>query len=193
MFTGIVREVGRVEAVEENAANPFASSSARRRPRPPQRLGTPSRSPGSASPQSRSRTGRWRSTRSPRRFAARRSADSSRRRRQRRARASGRRAARRAHRPGPRRRGRPDPRVSDEGIEVGAPAGRPSLLRREGLDCGRRREPDDRRPRQRAPSPSALIPHTRDVTTLGSDAAEGDEVNLEVDVVAKYVERLAAR
>ena len=38
----------------------------------------------------------------------------------------------------------------------------------------------------------ALIPHTRDATTLGS-AAEGDDVNLEVDVVAKYVERLAAR
>jgi riboflavin synthase len=38
----------------------------------------------------------------------------------------------------------------------------------------------------------ALIPHTRDVTTLGR-VAEGDDVNLEVDVVAKYVERLAAR
>jgi riboflavin synthase len=38
----------------------------------------------------------------------------------------------------------------------------------------------------------ALIPHTRGATTLGSMAA-GDEVNLEVDVVAKYVERLAAR
>jgi riboflavin synthase len=38
----------------------------------------------------------------------------------------------------------------------------------------------------------ALIPHTRDVTTLGG-LAEGDEVNLEVDVVAKYVERLTAR
>ena len=37
-----------------------------------------------------------------------------------------------------------------------------------------------------------LIPHTREVTTLGG-VAEGDEVNLEVDVVAKYVERLAAR
>ena len=35
----------------------------------------------------------------------------------------------------------------------------------------------------------ALIPHTRDVTTLGG-VAEGDDVNLEVDVVAKYVERL---
>jgi riboflavin synthase len=38
----------------------------------------------------------------------------------------------------------------------------------------------------------ALIPHTRDVTTLGG-VTEGDDVNLEVDVVAKYVERLAAR
>ena len=38
----------------------------------------------------------------------------------------------------------------------------------------------------------ALIPHARDVTTLGG-VAEGDDVNLEVDVVAKYVERLAAR
>jgi len=35
----------------------------------------------------------------------------------------------------------------------------------------------------------ALIPHTRDVTTLGG-VAEGGDVNLEVDVVAKYVERL---
>ena len=35
----------------------------------------------------------------------------------------------------------------------------------------------------------ALIPHTRAATTLGA-AREGDEVNLEVDVVAKHVERL---
>ena len=35
----------------------------------------------------------------------------------------------------------------------------------------------------------ALIPHTRAATTLGA-AGEGDEVNLEVDVVAKHVERL---
>jgi len=38
----------------------------------------------------------------------------------------------------------------------------------------------------------ALVPHTREATTLGG-VAVGDEVNLEVDVVAKYVERLAAR
>jgi riboflavin synthase len=35
----------------------------------------------------------------------------------------------------------------------------------------------------------ALIPHTLEVTTLGA-LASGDEVNLEVDVLAKYVERL---
>lgn len=35
----------------------------------------------------------------------------------------------------------------------------------------------------------ALIPHTMAVTTLGR-RHEGDEVNLEVDVLAKYVERL---
>ena len=35
----------------------------------------------------------------------------------------------------------------------------------------------------------ALIPHTLEVTTLGS-YAEGDNVNIEVDVIAKYVERL---
>jgi riboflavin synthase len=35
----------------------------------------------------------------------------------------------------------------------------------------------------------ALVPHTLAVTTLG-DAAAGDEVNLESDVLAKYVEKL---
>ncbi|HLG00412.1 MAG TPA: riboflavin synthase [Acidimicrobiia bacterium] len=37
----------------------------------------------------------------------------------------------------------------------------------------------------------AVIPHTAQVTTLGSKG-EGDPVNLEVDVIAKYVERLVA-
>jgi riboflavin synthase len=36
-----------------------------------------------------------------------------------------------------------------------------------------------------------LIPHTREVTTLGRLAA-GARVNLEIDQVARYVERLAA-
>lgn len=35
----------------------------------------------------------------------------------------------------------------------------------------------------------AIIPHTREVTTLGL-RKEGDPVNLEVDVLAKYVEKL---
>jgi riboflavin synthase len=38
----------------------------------------------------------------------------------------------------------------------------------------------------------ALIPHTLAVTTLGGIAI-GDRLNLEVDVLAKYVERLVAR
>jgi riboflavin synthase len=38
----------------------------------------------------------------------------------------------------------------------------------------------------------ALIPHTLEVTTLGA-LEPGDEVNLEVDVLAKYVERLTHR
>jgi riboflavin synthase len=37
----------------------------------------------------------------------------------------------------------------------------------------------------------AVIPHTADVTTLGSKGP-GDTVNLEVDVMAKYAERLLA-
>ena len=36
----------------------------------------------------------------------------------------------------------------------------------------------------------ALVPHTREVTTLGT-LASGDRVNLEVDVMAKYVEAMA--
>jgi riboflavin synthase len=38
----------------------------------------------------------------------------------------------------------------------------------------------------------ALIPHTLEATTLGS-LEPGDPVNLEVDVLAKYVERLTTR
>jgi riboflavin synthase len=38
----------------------------------------------------------------------------------------------------------------------------------------------------------ALVPHTLAVTTLGS-LSSGDDVNLEVDVLAKYVERLVSR
>ena len=38
----------------------------------------------------------------------------------------------------------------------------------------------------------ALVPHTLEVTTLGA-LEPGDEVNLEVDVLAKYVEKLIDR
>ncbi len=38
----------------------------------------------------------------------------------------------------------------------------------------------------------ALIPHTRAVTTLGT-VAVGDPVNLEMDMIARYVERLMER
>lgn len=38
----------------------------------------------------------------------------------------------------------------------------------------------------------ALVPHTLDVTTLG-DLREGDRVNVEVDVLAKYVEAVMGR
>jgi riboflavin synthase len=38
----------------------------------------------------------------------------------------------------------------------------------------------------------ALVPHTLEVTTLGG-LEPGDAVNLEVDVLAKYVEKLAGR
>lgn len=37
----------------------------------------------------------------------------------------------------------------------------------------------------------AVIPHTADVTTLGT-RRPGDRVNIEVDVIAKYVERMVA-
>jgi riboflavin synthase len=38
----------------------------------------------------------------------------------------------------------------------------------------------------------ALIPHTREATTLGA-VSEGDELNLEADVLAKHVEQLLRR
>ena len=38
----------------------------------------------------------------------------------------------------------------------------------------------------------ALIPHTLAVTTLGA-ATVGDPVNLEMDMIARYVERLMER
>jgi len=82
-------------------------------------------------------------------------------------------------------------RVTDEGIEVGAGE---DVLRYcvekgsiaiEGVSLTIASLADDS-------FTVALIPHTREVTTLGR-IREGDELNLEIDVVAKYVERLAVR
>ena len=38
----------------------------------------------------------------------------------------------------------------------------------------------------------AIIPHTRDHTTLG-ELGVGDRINLEVDILAKHVEKLLGR
>ena len=65
------------------------------------------------------------------------------------------------------------------------------VRRREGLDRRRRRQPDGRRGRRRFFTVS-LIPTTLAVTTLGPTGV-GEPVNLEVDVLAKYVERLLQR
>ena len=74
------------------------------------------------------------------------------------------------------------------------PAGRAGpLRRREGLDRRRRRLAHRQRgQRRRRPEPwfeVSLIPTTLRETTLGA-RAPGEPVNLEVDVIAKYVERL---
>jgi riboflavin synthase len=82
-------------------------------------------------------------------------------------------------------------RVTDEGIEIEA---RPEILRYcvekgsiavEGVSLTIAALDEEA-------FTVALVPHTREVTTLGR-VAEGDELNLEVDMLAKYVEKLAAR
>ncbi|HEY3069806.1 MAG TPA: riboflavin synthase [Gaiellaceae bacterium] len=81
-------------------------------------------------------------------------------------------------------------RVTEEGLEIEAPA---DILRYcvekgsiavEGVSLTIAQLDDDA-------FAVALVPHTKDVTTLGR-VKEGDEVNLEVDMLAKYVEKLAA-
>lgn len=79
-------------------------------------------------------------------------------------------------------------RVDDEGIEVEAPA---EILRYcvekgsiavEGVSLTIAALADDG-------FSVALIPHTKEATTLGR-VREGDQVNLEADILAKHVERL---
>jgi riboflavin synthase len=80
-------------------------------------------------------------------------------------------------------------RVTDEGLEIEAPR---ELMRYcvekgsiavEGVSLTIARLGEDG-------FSVALVPHTREVTTLGR-LSDGDELNLEVDVLAKYVEKLA--
>ena len=69
------------------------------------------------------------------------------------------------------------------------------MHRRQGLDHARRRVAD--RQRRRATTASAthftvnIIPHTAAATTLG-DLAAGRQLNVEIDVLARYLERMMA-
>jgi riboflavin synthase len=82
-------------------------------------------------------------------------------------------------------------RADDEGLEIEAP---PEILRYcvekgsiavEGVSLTIASLSDDA-------FTVALVPHTRAVTTLGA-LGPGDEVNIEVDLLAKHVERLIER
>jgi riboflavin synthase len=70
-----------------------------------------------------------------------------------------------------------------------------ALYRGQGLDHGRWRFADgERRGRQADGSCHFglnIIPHTAEVTTIGN-LAEGDSVNLEIDVLARYLKRMQA-
>jgi len=61
-------------------------------------------------------------------------------------------------------------------------------LRAERVDHGGRDQPDPQRD-DRSRIPRHIIPHTAKVTTLGIKQV-GDAVNLEADLVGKYIERL---
>ena len=112
-----------------------------------------------------------------------------------RARAACRGSTRRALRPGPRRRRRQRALRRVRGrreADLVRRAGRAApLRRREGVDRGAGDEPDRRRGRPKGFA-VALIPHTLAATTLGALEPE-DPVNLEGDVLAKYVEKLLPR
>ena len=197
VFTGIVRERGTVVSVEGGGDGMRlvieAPATAGRR-----RSATPSRSTASTSRRPRSSTGAIDVHRRPRDARAHDArTPRARRRGQPRAGAARGRSARRALRPGPRRRrrrasARSSARASALRVCV-RDAARPAPL----LSSRRARSPCRA---SRSPSPRsttttfgvALIPHTLADTTLGSDR-RGDELNLEVDVLGKYVERLIAR
>ena len=111
----------------------------------------------------------------------------------------------RPHRPGPRRRDRRDHREQASGslaraADLDSRAGClvMSLRRDRSLStASASRCPGSARSAARRPADGehwfevSLIPETLTRTTLGAVAA-GDQVNIEVDVIAKYVERLLA-
>ena len=71
-----------------------------------------------------------------------------------------------------------------------APARRPALRRREGLDHRRRRQPHRRRPRRRRRRSTSRSSRTPSPSPPWAPGSRAIRVNLEVDVLAKYVERL---
>ncbi len=192
MFTGIVREVGRAAAIgaQRRWAPPGDRCPRDRGDDGGRRLGRGQRLLPDGGRDCRRADRLRRRARDARPDLARRARR--RRPRQHRALAACRRAARRPQRPGPRRRGRdrPERRGRGRGTPVWIDAA-PELLRYAvekgsiavdgvSLTVAALDEPG---------FAVALIPHTLAVTTLGELAA-GRPVNLEVDVLAKYVERL---
>ncbi len=99
----------------------------------------------------------------------------------------------RAHRPGPRRRrsrrsSRRDSTPEWDDLTFTVSEDGRALRRAEGLDLPRRRLADGRRARRPRRHRLADPHHAARHDVLG-DLAVGDRVNVEVDVLAKYVER----
>ena len=80
--------------------------------------------------------------------------------------------------------------ASPAGSGVALPDGARALRRRARLDRPRRRQPHRRAASTPARVEVSLIPETLERTTLGEARAAGDRVNVEVDVIARYAERL---
>ena len=94
-----------------------------------------------------------------------------------------------------RRRGRRSPtrREVGDALNLGfaLPAELARYVRREGLDCSQRRQPDGERRARRAPSTSWSSP-SRGARRPSATSRPASRVNLEVDLVARYVARLMA-
>ena len=96
---------------------------------------------------------------------------------------------RRPPRAGPRRRASARSSTPPPTCGSRAPAEPAPLRRREGLDHRRRRQPHRGRPSSTTASPSPSSP-TPPRSPPSAPRAPATRVNLEVDVIAKYVERL---